>query len=551
MRQTDRMTLTQRLTTLLLTLSFLTLAVTPAYALSPTPPPPNDPLWSDQWALSDSPGVGLNIREAWRYGRGEGVVVAVVDTGIIRHPEFRGRILPGYDFISSSRSAGDGDGRDSDPTDPGDWLSEELIRQDGFDESCEVSDSSWHGTHVAGIIGAAAGNRVGVVGVAPLVRILPVRAIGRCGGTERDLADAIRWSAGIEVSGVPLNTTPADIINLSLGAEAPCSDRMQGVVDEVSARGVMIVSAVGNENTDAGTFTPANCLGTLTVSAITSGGQRASYSNYGLFVDLAAPGGETDAGILSTIDRGKNAAAGPEYTRLAGTSMAAPHVAGVLAIARGLDPLIPREELFALLLANLSPFAPDTTTYGCSIEGLCGVGRIDPPRLLAAMEARPVPEPTVSAPAELQVGAEGLVSGVFNEVPLGFSVTTSSTCQLTDGGRITALARGGCTLRYEIGSTALHKARAATLTIPIKGLTPALNVSTAASVRRGKSTSVAVESLGEGKRSWKSLTPATCAVSQKGVVRGLKVGKCSIRLRIAGTAVYEPASAVTQISIRR
>jgi hypothetical protein len=167
------------------------------------------------------------------------------------------------------------------------------------------------------------------------------------------------------------------------------------------------------------------------------------------------------------------------------------------------------------------------------------------------MEARPVPEPTVSLPAELQVGAEGLVSGVFNEVPLGFSATTSSICELTDGGRIIALARGGCALRYEIGSTALHKARATTLTIPIKGLSPALNVNAAASVRRGKSTSVAVESLGEGKRSWKSLTPATCAVSQKGVVRGLKVGKCSIRLRIAGTAVYEAASAVTQISIHR
>ena len=551
MRHTDHMTLPHRFTTLALTLFCLMLAATPAYALSPTPPPPNDPLWSDQWALSDSPGVGMNVLEAWRYGRGAGVVVAVVDTGVISHPEFRGRLLPGYDFISSSRAAGDGDGRDADATDPGDWLTEEMIQQDGFDASCEVSDSSWHGTHVAGIIGAAAGNRVGVVGVAPLVRILPVRAIGRCGGTERDLVDAIRWSAGIEISGVPLNPTPADIINLSLGAEMPCSDRMQSAVDEVSSLGVMIVSAVGNKNTDAGTFTPANCLGTLTVAAITNSGQRASYSNYGLFVDLAAPGGDSDEGILSTIDRGKQSPIGAGYTRLSGTSMAAPHVSGVLAIARGLDPLLPQEELFALLLANLSPFAPDTTMYGCAIDGLCGIGRIDPPRFLAAMEARPVPEPTVSVPAELMVGAAGVVSGVLNDAPLTFSSATTAICELVDGGGISAFARGVCTLRYVIGSTALHKARVATLSFPIKGASAELSVSAATSIRRGKSLGVNVVTLSDGKRAWKSLTPATCSVNPKGVIRGVKVGKCSIRLRIAGTSAYEPASAVAQLKIRR
>jgi len=326
---------------------------------------------------------------------------------------------------------------------------------------------------------------------------------------------------------------------------------MQSTVDEVSSLGVMIVSAVGNENTDAGTFTPANCLGTLTVSAITSSGQRASYSNYGLFVDLAAPGGDSDEGILSTIDRGKKSPIGAGYTRLSGTSMAAPHVSGVLAIARGLDPLLPQEELFALLLANLSPFAPDTTMYGCAIDGLCGIGRIDPPRFLAAMEARPVPEPTVSVPTELLVGAAGVVSGVLNDAPLTFSSTTTAICELVDGGGVSAFARGVCTLRYVIGSTALHKARVATLSFPVKGASAELNVSVATSIRRGKSLSVNVEVLSGGKRAWKSLTPATCAVNQKGVIRGVKVGKCSIRLRIAGTSAYEPASAVAQLTIRR
>jgi hypothetical protein len=326
---------------------------------------------------------------------------------------------------------------------------------------------------------------------------------------------------------------------------------MQRTVDEVSSLGVMIVSAVGNENTDAGTFTPANCFGTLTVSAITSSGQRASYSNYGMFVDLAAPGGDNDAGIMSTTDRGKQSPIGAGYTRISGTSMAAPHVSGVLAIARGLDPLLPQEELFALLLANLSPFAPDTTMYGCAIDGLCGVGRIDPPRFLAAMEARPVPEPTVSVPTELMVGAEGVVSGIWNEVPLTLSSTTPAVCQRNDAGGVSALARGTCTLQYQIGSTALHKARLATLTIPVKGISAELVVNAAASLRRGRSLRVNAEALSDGKRAWKSLTPATCAVNQKGVIRGVKIGTCSVRLRIAGTSTYEPASVVTQIAIRK
>ena len=164
-------------------------------AVEPLPGAPNDSRWGQQWNLAANPGVGVGVREAWRYGRGKGTVLAVVDSGITAHPEFEGRILPGYDFVSSARYANDGDGRDADPSDPGDWVSKEEVDSGEFNEDCPESPSDWHGTHVAGIALAAANNGVGIAGIAPLAKLLPVRVVGKCGGTERDLIDGIRRRA--------------------------------------------------------------------------------------------------------------------------------------------------------------------------------------------------------------------------------------------------------------------------------------------------------------------------------------------------------------------
>ena len=197
---------------IMLTMSTLISAVV---ALPPAAAP-NDTYWAKQANLGPSGSNGVNVLGAWPYSRGAGVVVAVIDTGYVAHPELNGRVLPGYDFISDARSARDGDGRDPNPRDEGDWVSQVEIDSGEVEADCEAGASSWHGTHVASIALAAANNGIGLAGIAPEAQLLPVRAIGRCSGSERDIADAIRWAAGGEVSGAPENEHPADVINLSL-----------------------------------------------------------------------------------------------------------------------------------------------------------------------------------------------------------------------------------------------------------------------------------------------------------------------------------------------
>src|SRR5690606_31257016 len=153
---------------------------------------------------------------------GNGVVVAVLDTGITRHGDLDANVLPGYDFISDAGKANDGDGRDNDPSDPGDWVT--LNQCPGGNRA---ENSSWHGTHVAGTIAAVTNNAKGVAGTAFGARILPVRVLGTCGGYDSDIADAIVWAAGGSVSGVPTNANPAEVINLSLGGGGACGRTSQ------------------------------------------------------------------------------------------------------------------------------------------------------------------------------------------------------------------------------------------------------------------------------------------------------------------------------------
>ena len=325
-----------------------------------------DPLWRRQWYMHD-PKVGIEAPVAWRDTRGEGAVVAVLDTGVTPHPEFDGQLLPGYDFIASAQAARDGDGRDADPTDEGDWM------EPGDCGMRQRSPSSWHGTHVTGIVVARAGNTPGMVGVAPEAKVVPVRVMGRCGGRLSDVADAIVWASGGEVAGVPTRAA-VDVINLSLRVPGACSVAMGRAIAQARARGTAVVAAAGNDSIKASGVSPANCPGVVSVAALARDGSMAWYSNYGDGVTVAAPGGSLGPmgidDILSSVDGGEHGRQRPIFKYYAGTSMAAPQVAGLVALMRSADPLIGVDEITAQLVDNARPL-PGPCPKGC------GAGLID------------------------------------------------------------------------------------------------------------------------------------------------------------------------------
>jgi len=531
-------------------LAVFTFSATPVYAVDALPSAPNDPRFPQQWALSAEAGVGINLLEAWRYGRGKSTVIAIVDSGIVAHPEFADRVLPGYDFISSVRIANDGDGRDSDPSDPGNWVTESEAKSGSFPADCKASDSDWHGTHVAGIALAAAGNGVGVVGVAPLAQLLPVRVVGKCGGTERDLIDGMRWAAGLKVADVPRNRKPADVINLSLGSMRNCSPALQAAVDEITALDIAIVAAVGNDAADASLQSPANCFGTITVSALTSTGTLASYSNYGLYVDLAAPGGDRAAGIISTVDRGSRTPTGPGYAAYQGTSMAAPHLSGVLALARGYDPLTPFEALFEVLFSNLAQFRNSSGAFACN-TALCGAGVLDAGIFLSALDTRETVVIERTLPTRVSVG--GSVEGAFTlsgEAANDVVVSTPATCSY-DGVMLSGIARGACILTIQRLGTAIQKPVTHAATIDVGGLTPTISHSLPSKIRIGMSARLNANADSAGAMTFKSRTPSICSVGRKGKVTAIARGTCRIRISVAASGEYDGGRLIAIASVRR
>ena len=206
---------------------------------------PNDPRYNEQWNLFEST-AGINAPAAWDRSTGSGVVVAVLDTGYRPHGDLNANILQGYDFISDTFTANDGNGRDTDARDPGDWQDPaDCGPHDPFDPV----PSSWHGTHVAGIIAARANNARGVAGVAYNARVVPVRVLGKCGGATSDVADAILWAAGVPVQGTPANANPAKVINISFGSPGGCGTTLQSAVNSARSMGVSIIAGAGNDGT--------------------------------------------------------------------------------------------------------------------------------------------------------------------------------------------------------------------------------------------------------------------------------------------------------------
>jgi serine protease len=350
----------------------------------------NEAAYSNQWYLNDIHGI--NIEQAWPLSNGSGITVAVVDGGITPHPELDSQewqnqdgSVYGYDFVSDPVSANDGDGWDANPSDPG-----------GPDSNGE--HHAWHATHVSGII-AAAQNGSGIVGVAPGAKLLEVRALGNSGGTSADLIASLQWAAGFDVPGVPTNVHPAKVVNLSLGelTLTGCDDATASTMQALHDAGITVVTAAGNDALPAVFSYPGDCFPTINVGATGSTGDSTYYSNYGLGVDISAPGGDdtvktmnaraTNGMIYSTYNDGVGTPGNPSYENLEGTSMATPIIAGIAALIYSDKPNLTPDQVWNAIKITAAHWGPKTDCYQGLVDQngspndptivSCGVGIAD------------------------------------------------------------------------------------------------------------------------------------------------------------------------------
>lgn len=429
---------------------------------------PNDEFYPRQWHYPL-----INLPQAWDITTGSSnVIVAVIDTGVLlEHPDLRGQFVAGYDFIKDPINALDGDGIDSNADDPGDQ---------------GPTGSSFHGTHVAGTIAATTNNTSGVAGVAWGAKVMPLRALGKLGGTSYDILQAVRYAAGLINDSGKVPDKPADIINLSLGGSGS-SQAEQDVFKQARVQGVIIVAAAGNEASSTA-FYPASYAGVISVSAVDAAKSLAYYSNYGANIDVAAPGGDTRKdingdgfpdGILSTrgddTERRKDSTAPIQYTYsfLQGTSMAAPHVAGVIALMKAVNSkLTPDWVDTQLINGKLTQDIGDPDKYG---HGLIDASKA----VVAAQEAAPTPT-LITSPSMLNFGltstaidlAVGNIGGAVTvNAPVGDAPWLSVTEKSVDA----STKLGVYTAKVDRSSLAIG-AYAATLTFTSSANTVALRV---------------------------------------------------------------------------
>ncbi len=388
---------------------------------------PNDPRYNEQWNYSWP--AGINAPLAWDRASGSGVVVAVVDTGYRPHADLNGNILPGYDFISDIFTANDGNGRDADARDPGDWLDPGACRPPLFPP--EFEPSTWHGTHVAGIIAARTNNSRGVAGVAFNARVVPVRVLGKCGGFTSDIADGVLWAAGVPLAGVPGNANPAKVINISLGSSGTCGATMQSAINSARTLGVSVIAAAGNRNEDTFNFTPANCNGVVAVGSVNRAGAKSSFSNFGTVVKLSAPGGDDPTAeandILSTLNAGVTTPGADSYVFYRGTSMAAPHVSGVVALMLSLKPTLKPDEVTFLLQSTTRHFP-----VACFVK--CGAGILN---ARAAVDAA-----TGSPPGIAEVGPNDSIA-TAQPVPNANTIVNAAISSSADSDYVRVSLPGG------------------------------------------------------------------------------------------------------------
>jgi len=386
-----------------------------------------------QWYLREPTDLfrsATNAQAAWAKATGNGVVVAVLDTGVLAdHVDLAGQLLSGYDFVQNTTYSNDGDGRDGDASDPGDWI---TAAEDAFGayRNCGRQDSSWHGTGVAGIVAAATNNGIGMAGLAYGAKVLPVRVLGKCGGFDSDITAGMLWAAGIDQAGLPGSVTPAKVLNLSLGGgPTGCSAAYQDAVASVTARGAVVVAAAGNS--DGGPVgAPANCPGVIAVAGLRHAGTKVGFSDLGPEIAIAAPGGNC-VNILSgqpclypiltlsnsglTVPAAGGSIYSDSFNISVGTSFAAPMVAATAALILSVRPDLSPAQVKQALQSGARPFPTSGADNGSDatpvatcqppsllkqlqcycVTGLCGAGMLDVSAALAAAEALPV---TPSAP---------------------------------------------------------------------------------------------------------------------------------------------------------
>ncbi|MHB1402289.1 MAG: S8 family peptidase [Thiobacillus sp.] len=389
---------------------------------------PNDPLFSGQWYLQATEAASTHATEAWDRTTGSSnVVVAVLDTGVrFDHPDLLAKLFPGYDFISDAPNAGDGDGRDVDASDPGDFISASDAEDPNLQAVCgsvlAPYNSSWHGTRVAGIVGAAGNNSAGIAGTSWGARILPVRVLGKCGGFDSDIMAGMRWAAGLSVPGVPNNPNPARIINLSLGGSGSCTSAYADTIAELAGQGALVVAAAGNETGPVGA--PGNCAGVLAVAGVRHVGTKVGYSSFGPEVSISAPAGNCVNAygpclysIDTTTNLGTTSPAANGYTdgynHNVGTSFSTPQAAGVAALMLSLNPALTPAGIIARIKQSARPFptentlptCPDVATSGdtagqcnCTTD-TCGAGILD----AAAAVAATLPATTAAQPSAMSL----------------------------------------------------------------------------------------------------------------------------------------------------
>lgn len=350
--------------------------VRPAYV--PADAAPLDSLFNLQWYLHDSASepFSIDMVDAWDVSLGAAdMVIAVLDTGYVSHEDLDpGRLLPGYDFISSVTTANDGNGRDDSPLDPGDWV---AAGECGTNDPPVDEPSSWHGLLVTGLIAAESENYVGIEGIDFLASILPVRVLGKCGGHVSDIVDAMRWTVGEtspSAGSLPL-AWQARVVNLSFSTEAidGCPPEEQAAIDFVRAAGAVVITAAGNEGGSALDHSPGNCQGVINVGASTRSGELAGYSNSGTNLDFVAPGGSAPLnpdGVLTLSNGGLTGSdSNSIYVYSEGTSFTAAQASGVAGLILAVNPLLTPDQVANILCATAVPLA--------ACPSACGTGLMD------------------------------------------------------------------------------------------------------------------------------------------------------------------------------